>query len=49
LPAARKAVETAPKEWLWENAEFDIPARFVCAEALRTLERCATPDFWRTV
>jgi hypothetical protein len=49
LPAARKALESAPEEWLWENSEFDIPARFDRAAALQVLERCATPDFWRTV
>lgn len=49
LPAAQAAIARAPEEWLWENSEFDVPARFDCAEALRVLERCATPDFWRTV
>lgn len=49
LPAAHKALESAPEEWLWENSEFDIPARFDRAGALQVLERCATPDFWRTV
>jgi hypothetical protein len=49
LPAARKAMALAPAEWLWENSEFDIPTRFDRAEALRVLERCAKPDFWRTV
>lgn len=49
LPAAAKSIKLAPEEWLWENSEFDVPARFDSAEALRTLERCATPDFWRTV
>lgn len=44
-----KALASAPEEWLWENSEFDIPARFDCAAALQVLERCATPDFWRTV
>lgn len=49
LPAAHKALESAPEEWLWENSEFDIPARFDRAAALQVLERCTTPDFWRTV
>ena len=49
LAAAHTAIAHAPQEWLWENSEFDIPTRFDCAEALRVLERCATPDFWRTV
>lgn len=49
LPAALKAMELAPEEWLWENSEFDIPARFDRAAAIKVLERCATPDFWRTV
>ena len=49
LPTAKAAIAIAPEEWLWENSEFDVPARFDCAEALRVLERCATPDFWRTV
>jgi hypothetical protein len=49
LPAAHEAIARAPREWLWENSEFDIPTRFDCAEALRMLERCASPDFWRTV
>jgi hypothetical protein len=49
LPAAQKAISLAPQEWLWENAEFDVPARFDCDAAVRVLERCTTPDFWRTV
>lgn len=49
LPAAHKALASAPAEWLWENSEFDVPARFDPAAALQVLERCATPDFWRTV
>ncbi len=49
LPAAHKAIALAPAEWLWENSELDIPTRFDRAEALRVLERCANPDFWRTV
>ncbi len=48
LGAATQAMATAPEEWLWENSEFDIPARFDTAQALRLLERCATADFWRT-
>lgn len=47
--AAQRALALAPQEWLWENPEFDIPTRFDRTEALRVLERCATPDFWRTV
>jgi len=49
LPIARKALEGAPQEWLWENSELDIPARFDRTAALQLLERCATPDFWRAV
>lgn len=49
LPLARKALEGAPQEWLWENSELDIPARFDRTAALQLLERCATPDFWRAV
>jgi len=45
----RSKCEGTPEEWLWENSEFDIPARFDRAAALQVLERCATPDFWRTV
>jgi hypothetical protein len=48
LGAATNAVKTAPEEWLWENAEFDVPTPFDCSRALRLLERCAAPDFWRT-
>jgi len=47
MGAAVKALDTAPEEWLWENSEFDVPARFDSVQALRQLERCATPDFWR--
>ncbi|HQQ70702.1 MAG TPA: hypothetical protein PLL92_10370 [Alicycliphilus sp.] len=49
LDAAAKALHLAPKEWLWENSEFDVPAKFDRTQALRLLERCATPDFWRAV
>jgi len=49
LPAAYQALTSAPQEWLWENAEFDVPTCFDQAAALQVLERCATPDFWRTV
>lgn len=49
FPMVHKALASAPEEWLWENSEFDIPARFDRAAALQVLERCATPDFWRTV
>lgn len=43
------ALDSAPEEWLWENSESDVPTRFDRAAALRVLERCTTPDFWRTV
>lgn len=49
LPAAEKACQTAPEAWLWENSEFDLPARFDPALALRVLSRCATLELWRTV
>ena len=48
LGAATHAVAAAPEEWLWENPEFDVPTPFDCTRALRQLERCANPDFWRT-
>lgn len=47
LGAAAHALETAPTEWLWENSEFDVPTKFDRARALRLLERCDNPDFWR--
>ena len=47
MGAAVKALDTAPEEWLWENSEFDVPAKFDRVQALHQLERCATPDFWR--
>ncbi len=47
MGAAVKALDTAPEEWLWENSEFDVPAKFDRVQALRQLERCSTPDFWR--
>lgn len=49
LPAAHRALESAPEEWLWENPELDVPTRFDRAAALQVLERCTTPDFWRPV
>jgi hypothetical protein len=49
LPAADLAVRLAPEEWLWENSEFDIPAKFDREGALAVLSRCATPELWRTV
>lgn len=47
LPAAEQALAQAPQEWLWENSEFDIPAKFDPAAALKLLQRCTTPDLWR--
>lgn len=49
LPTAQQAIATAPKEWLWENSELDVPARFDPVAALGVLNRCTSPDFWRTV
>jgi len=49
LPVAALAIEQAPPEWLWENSEFDLPARFDRERALKTLSRCATDELWRTV
>lgn len=49
LPAATRAIATAPEEWLWENSEFDIPAKFDQSRAVEALSRCATPELWRTV
>lgn len=49
LVAANLAIEQAPEEWLWENSEFDLPAKFDCDRALRALSRCATNELWRTV
>lgn len=49
FPMLHKALASAPEELLWESSEFDIPARFDRSAALQVLERCATPDFWRTV
>ena len=48
LAAAREASASAPEEWLWENAEFDVPCRFDVQVALDTLARCTTNDLWRT-
>lgn len=49
LAAAEKACLLAPEEWLWENTEFDMPARFDHDAAMKVLARCSTPEFWRTV
>jgi hypothetical protein len=49
LPAAQAACENTPLEWAWANAEMDIPARFDRAAMLAVLDRCATPELWRTV
>lgn len=49
LPAAAVAIERAPEEWVWENSEFDLPARFDRDRALEVLSRCATDELWRTV
>lgn len=49
LPAADLACRTAPEAWLWENSEFDIPARFDRDAALALLARCASSELWRTV
>jgi len=49
VSAAIKAHDTAPECWLWENSEFDVPARFDWPATLALLERCATPELWRTV
>jgi len=49
LPAATLALQTAPEEWLWENSEFDLPAKFDRNGALAVLSRCATDELWRTV
>lgn len=49
LPAAQIALETAPEEWMWENSEFDLPAKFDADAALAVLLRCETDELWRTV
>ena len=49
LPAAALAIERAPQEWLWENSEFDLPAKFDRDRALKALSRCVTDELWRTV
>lgn len=49
LPVATRALQTAPKEWLWENSELDLPAHFDADGALAILSRCATDELWRTV
>lgn len=48
LPAAERACELAPREWLWENSEFDVPARFDRDAAMALLSRCSGPELWRT-
>lgn len=49
LPAAARAIDTAPQEWIWENSEFDLPAKFDRDQALAELSRCAAAELWRTV
>lgn len=49
LPAAALAIDRAPKEWVWENLEFDLPTNFDGDRALAALSRCATDELWRTV
>lgn len=49
LPAAEFACQNAPEEWMWENSELDVPARFDRAFAFTVLSRCATTELWRTV
>ncbi|MFX1682210.1 hypothetical protein PV762_23585 [Mitsuaria sp. CC2] len=46
LVVARWALENAPHEWRWANAEQDIPAAYDPERALRMLSRCVEPDFW---
>jgi hypothetical protein len=49
LAAAQAACDNGPPEWMWANAEMDVPARLDLAATLGTLARCATPELWRTV
>lgn len=50
LPAATQATQQAPEEWMWENSQFDIPAKFDLKGALAVLSRCAADsELWRTV
>ena len=44
-----EACDNVPPEWLWENDEQDLPARFDPVVAHSLAARCASPDFWRTL
>lgn len=39
----------APSEWHWANPEMDVPASLNLAFIRQTLNRCSTPELWRTV
>lgn len=49
LPIATQAIDSAPSEWGWENAELDVPTAFDREAALSILSRCNTDELWRTV
>ena len=37
-----------PDEWKWANVEMDVPANFDLGRIEHILNRCTSPDFWRT-
>lgn len=39
----------APTEWYWANPEMDVLANFDRNFVYQTLNRCSTPELWRTV
>jgi len=49
LEALPLACHNVPQEWHWANAEMDVPAKFDLEDIKNTLNRCATPELWRTV
>lgn len=49
LDALPLACHNVPSEWHWANAEMDVPANFDLEDIQNTLNRCATPELWRTV
>lgn len=49
LEALPLACHNVPSEWHWANAERDVPANFDLKDIQNTLNRCATPELWRTV
>jgi len=44
-----RACHHVPQEWHWANVEMDVPAHIDLADIQKTLNRCTSPELWRTV